>query len=148
MIHFQKGDLFLANVEAITNPVNTVGVMGKGLALVFKQRFPENYLVYKAACDRNQVATGKMFVTETGLSSPRWIINFPTKQHFKSPSKLEWIAEGLVDLRQFLEDNKVKSVAIPALGAGLGGLDWTTVRAEVIAALGDVVATKIIVFEP
>lgn len=123
MITFVRGDIFDADVEALVNPVNTVGVMGKGLALVFRQRYPENFERNAAACRSGQVRTGHVYVTESVVRpGPRWIINLPTKQHWRTPSQLQWIADGLLDLRQFLEDNAVRSVAIPALGAGLGGL--------------------------
>lgn len=89
MISYENGDLLQAHVEAMVNAVNTVGVMGKGIALQFKQRFPENYRQYEAACRVGQVVTGTMFVTEVNeLIGPRWIINFPTKQHWRDPSQL------------------------------------------------------------
>ncbi|AJQ88714.1 Appr-1-p processing protein [Xanthomonas oryzae pv. oryzicola] len=130
------------------NTVNTVGVMGKGIALMFKERFKENFLRYAAACKDNQVRIGKIFVTEVNeLDGPRWIINFPTKQHWRGDSRIEWITEGLQDLHRFLIENKVKSIAIPPLGAGNGGLDRADVRPlieEVLAGLD----TDILVFEP
>lgn len=148
MITFTHGNLLEAPAEALVNTVNTVGVMGKGIALMFKERFAENFSRYAAACKANEVRTGKMFVTEVHeLGGPRWIVNFPTKQHWRSPSRLEWVVEGLRDLRRFLIDNTVRSVAIPPLGAGNGGLEWSTVRAEVESALGDL-DTDILVFEP
>lgn len=148
MITFTKGNLLDAKAEALVNTVNTVGVMGKGIALMFKDRFQENYKYYQAACKAGEVTTGKMFVTQTNeLDGPRWIINFPTKQHWRSPSQLGWIKEGLLNLRKFLIDNQVKSVAIPPLGAGNGGLDWATVREEILAELAGL-ETEIIVYEP
>jgi len=138
MIQYTQGNLLEANVEALVNTVNTVGVMGKGIALMFKDRFPNNMKLYAAACKAKQVQTGKMFVTEAGeLSGPRWIINFPTKQHWRAKSKMEWVEEGLSDLRRFLVENHVGSVAIPPLGAGNGGLNWPEVRQRIEAALGD-----------
>lgn len=148
MIKFTQGNLLDARVEVLVNTVNTVGVMGKGIALMFKERFAENFSLYSAACKAKRVQTGKIFVTEVHeLDGPRWIVNFPTKQHWRSPSQMSWIVEGLQDLRRFLIDNEVKSVAIPPLGAGNGGLNWANVRPELEAALQGL-STEIIVFEP
>lgn len=138
MITYCHGNLLDADVAALVNAVNTVGVMGKGIALAFKNRFPANTQAYAAACQRGEVVTGRMFVTETpALLGPCWIVNFPTKQHWRDPSRLEWVQSGLKDLRRFLLAQGVQSVALPALGAGLGGLSWPAVRAEIAAALAD-----------
>lgn len=138
MISHHQGDLLAADVDALVNAVNTVGVMGKGIALAFKNRFPANYQAYAAACQRGKLVTGRMFVTETqSLLGPRWTVNFPTKQHRRDPSRLEWVQTGLQDLRRFLLAEGVQSVALPALGAGLGGLSWPAVRAEIEVALAD-----------
>ena len=148
MITFTQGNLLDARAEALVNTVNTVGVMGKGIALMFKERFAENFRLYAAACKAKQVQTGKMFVTEVHeLDGPRWIVNFPTKQHWRAPSQLAWVTEGLQDLRRFLIEQKVKSIAIPPLGAGNGGLEWDEVREQIEATLGDL-DTEIMVFEP
>ena len=149
MVTYTRGNLLDARVDTLVNTVNTDGVMGKGIALMFKERFDRNFQLYAAACKAKQVTTGKMFVTDTGeLDGPRWVINFPTKQHWRAPSRLEWIEEGLQDLKIFLVKNEVKSVAIPPLGAGNGGLDWPTVRARIETALGDLKNVEILVFEP
>ena len=149
MIKYTKGNLLEANAEALVNTVNTVGVMGKGIALMFKERFPQNMDAYARACKAKQVHTGKMFVTETGeLLGPRWIINFPTKQHWRSPSRLEWITEGLQDLKTFITQHDVHSIAIPPLGAGNGGLDWLVVREQIEQVLGDLDDVDILVYEP
>ena len=125
-------DRQVATVEALVNTVNTVGVMGKGIALMFKERFERNFRLYAKACKAGQVNIGAMFVTETTeLTGPRWIVNFPTKQHWRAPSKIEWIEQGLVDLKRFIVEKNVASIAIPPLGAGNGGLDWTIVRARI-----------------
>ena len=148
MITFTQGNLLEARAEALVNTVNTVGVMGKGIALMFKERFGENYRRYAAACKAGEVRTGKMFITEVSeLGGPRWIVNFPTKQHWRGNSRMEWIAEGLQDLRRFLIENEVKSVAIPPLGAGNGGLGWAEVRPRIETALAGL-ETEIVVFEP
>ncbi len=149
MIRFTQGNLLEARAEALVNTVNTVGVMGKGIALMFKERFRENFRRYAAACKAGEVRVGTMFVTETGeLDCPRWIINFPTKQHWRAPSRLEWVEEGLRDLRRFLVENQVRSVAIPPLGAGNGGLDWARVRPKIVDQLGNLEDTEILVYEP
>jgi O-acetyl-ADP-ribose deacetylase (regulator of RNase III) len=148
MIKYTTGNLLDAKTEVVVNTVNTVGVMGKGIALMFKERFPENFRLYAAACKANQVQTGKMFVTGANeLDGPRWIVNFPTKQHWRSPSQIGWVVDGLKDLRRFLIENEVASVAIPPLGAGNGGLDWARVRPEIETALGDLDA-EVLLFEP
>ena len=128
---------------------STVGVMGKGIALMFRQAFPENYREYVAAVKRGEVRTGSMFVTErAALSGPRWIINFPTKEHWRDASRIEWIDEGLRDLRTIIEKRGIASIALPALGCGHGGLDWNTVRPLIERVLGDLRATSVKVFEP
>ncbi len=148
MMKFTQGNLLEAPAQALVNTVNTVGVMGKGIALMFKDRFGDNFRQYAAACRAGQVQTGRMFITEPAeLNGPRWIVNFPTKQHWRSPSRLEWVIDGLQDLRHFLLENQVKSVAIPPLGAGHGGLEWMEVRVQIEQALGDL-DTEITVFEP
>lgn len=149
MIKFTQGNLLEARAEALVNTVNTVGVMGKGIALMFKERFGENMRLYTAACKAKQVQTGRMFVTEVHeLDGPRWIVNFPTKQHWKAPSQMAWVEEGLQDLRRFLIEKQVKSIAIPPLGSGNGGLEWAEVREQIESALGDLPNVEIVVFEP
>lgn len=148
MITFTQGNLLEARAEALVNTVNTVGVMGKGIALMFKERFADNFRRYAVACKAKEVRTGEMFVIEVNeLDGPRWIVNFPTKQHWRDDSKIEWITDGLQDLRRFLIENKVKSIAIPPLGAGNGGLDWADVRPHIVEALAGL-DTDITVFEP
>jgi O-acetyl-ADP-ribose deacetylase (regulator of RNase III) len=149
MMKFTKGNLLDANVEAVVNTVNTVGVMGKGIALMFKEAFPENFKAYAAACKKDEVRIGTMFVTERReLMGPKWIINFPTKKHWRHPSKLEWIVEGLRDLKHVIADKGIRSIAIPPLGAGNGGLDWQDVRPHIESKLGSLPDVEIIVYEP
>ena len=149
MITFTQGNLLESRAEALVNTVNTVGVMGKGIALMFKERFGENTRLYTAACKAKQVQTGKMYITEVHeLDGPRWIVNFPTKQHWKAPSQMAWVEEGLQDLRRFLIEKQIKSIAIPPLGAGNGGLDWARVREQIEGVLGDLPNVDIMVFEP
>jgi O-acetyl-ADP-ribose deacetylase (regulator of RNase III) len=149
MITFHKGNLLDAPVEALVNTVNTVGVMGKGIALMFKEAFPENFRAYDEACKRGDVRIGHMFVTESSrLDGPRWIINFPSKKHWRHPSKLEWITEGLADLRRVVVEKDIRSIALPPLGCGNGGLDWAEVRPEIERALASLSDVEVLVFEP
>ena len=149
MIRFTTGNLLDADVEAVVNTVNTVGVMGKGIALMFKERYPANYKAYAAACKAKQVELGKMFVTQSGeLTGPRWVINFPTKANWRSPSQLAWIQSGLADLKRVIVDNGIRSVAVPPLGAGNGGLDWKDVRRLIETALGGLAGVEVVVYEP
>jgi len=148
MIEFAKGNLLGADVEALVNTVNTQGVMGKGVALQFKRAYPANYEAYRAACQHGEVQIGRMFVYDTvQLHGPRWIINFPTKRHWRSKSRLADIEAGLVDLRRILERLDVHSVALPALGTGLGGLRWDDVRPRIEAALADI-PIRVVVYPP
>ena len=129
MITYVKGDLLKASTEALVNAVNTVGVMGKGIALQFKHKFPHNYKVYRAACKDDTFQIGEvLIVKDRDLSGEKWIINFPTKKYWRSPSKYEYITSGLQDLRKVIEQNKIKSIAIPPLGCGNGGLEWKKVK--------------------
>lgn len=149
MIHYTQGNLLDANVEALVNTVNTVGVMGKGIALMFKERFPKNMQAYAEACKAREVVTGKMFVTQTGeLIGPKWIINFPTKQHWRAKSQMAWVEDGLQDLRRFITENQISSIAIPPLGAGNGGLNWNEVKPKIELALGELQNVDIWVYEP
>ncbi|WP_298252397.1 macro domain-containing protein [Bradyrhizobium sp.] len=150
MIRFTQGNLLDADAQALVNTVNTVGVMGKGVALMFKEAYPENFKAYEEACRSEEVQIGKMFVTERRgeMFGPKWIINFPTKAHWRFPSKMEWIVRGLEDLRRFISENSVKSVALPPLGAGNGGLAWKDVRQQIEAALGKLSDVDVIVYEP
>ncbi|HVZ40693.1 MAG TPA: macro domain-containing protein [Candidatus Kapabacteria bacterium] len=149
MMRFTQGNLLDANVDAVVNTVNTVGVMGKGIALMFKERFPDNYRAYVAACKAGNVQVGQMFVSAVGeLAGPCWVINFPTKQHWRQPTKLEWIREGLMALKDVIREKQIHSIAIPPLGCGNGGLDWAVVRPMIEAMLGDVEDVEVIVYEP
>lgn len=148
MIKSTSGNLLNSPADALVNAVNSVGVMGKGIALQFKERFPEAFKAYAAACSAGQVRVGDMFVTPGGPAGPKWIIHFPTKQHWKNPSRLEWIRDGLVALRGLIQERQIKSIAIPPLGCGLGGLDWAEVRPMIEAALGDLPGVDVWLYEP
>jgi len=150
MIKYTQGNLLEANTEALINTVNEVGVMGKGIALMFREAFPDNTRDYEAACKAGEVHVGKMLVTQERdfLTGNRWIINFPTKKHWRHPSKLEWIREGLKDLKRVIRDKKIRSIAIPPLGCGNGGLEWSQVRLEIESAMSELTDVDILVYAP
>ncbi len=129
MIHYQIGNLLDSEAEALVNTVNTLGVMGKGIALQFKNLFPNNFKLYYNACKNKEVQVGKLFVTEeTLLTGKKIIINFPTKTNWRLPSEYQYIEVGLTELVKVIEEKKIKSIAIPPLGSGNGGLDWNKVK--------------------
>lgn len=149
MIKASHGNLLEADVEALVNAVNTVGVMGKGIALQFKKAFPDNFKAYKRACESGQIVPGSVFVFKTGANSgPRYIINFPTKRHWRSPSRLEDIETGLHSLRSEIAARKISSIALPPLGCGNGGLDWAIVRPLIENALGSIDGVCVSLIEP
>lgn len=149
MITFTTGNLLESDAEALVNTVNTVGVMGKGVALMFKEQFPENFKAYERACKDKKIRLGEVFVTERkDLLGPRWIINFPTKGHWRYPSQIEWIERGLADLVRFIKEKEIRSIAIPPLGSGNGGLDWSDVRPLIESAMSNFDDVKVIVYEP
>ena len=116
---------------------------------MFRDTFPSNTKAYKKACENGEVRVGKMFVTEVkGLVGPRWVINFPTKKHWRQPSKMEWIRDGLKDLVRVINEYQIQSVAIPPLGCGNGGLEWQQVRREIEAALSVVPTVRVTVYAP
>lgn len=143
------GDLLLARADALVNPVNCVGVMGRGLALQFRRAYPDNFQAYAAACRRGGVVPGRVFVFSPGSSAgPRYIVNFPTKRHWREKSRLEDIAAGLDDLVRVVLELAIRSIAIPPLGCGLGGLDWPTVRGLVAERLGPLHEVRVLLYEP
>jgi len=148
MIQYTTGDILLSDAEALVNTVNCVGVMGRGIALRFKQAYPSNFKAYESACNKGDVQPGKMFVHETGQLTPRLIINFPTKRHWRGKSQMVDIEAGLTSLVQVINDFKITSIAIPPLGSGLGGLHWPDVRTRIESALETLVDVRIVVFEP
>lgn len=149
MIEYRTGDILAADAEALVNTVNCVGFMGRGIALQFKKAWPDNFKAYAAACHSGEVQPGRMFVFETGrLTNPRFIINFPTKRHWRGRSRIEDIDAGLAALRAEILQRGIRSIAIPPLGAGLGGLDWNEVRVHIEGALGDLDQIQMILFEP
>ncbi len=149
-LRYESGDFLDARVEAVVNTVNTRGVMGKGIALQVKQRWPEVDRVYRAASKRGEVTLGRMHVVERGGlgDGPSLVINFPTKDHWKSKSKLADVVAGLEDLKSVIDRLGIKSIAVPPLGCGNGGLEWADVRPLIESALGDLGAVDVIVFAP
>ena len=149
MITFEHGDLFQDRAQALVNPVNCVGAMGKGIALQFKENFPDNFKEYAQACRRNRVRPGQMFVFDTYRpQAHRYIINFPTKRHWRDSSRIEDIEAGTMALAGEIRDRRIESVAIPALGSGLGGLDWKRVRTILESGLRGLENVRITIYEP
>ena len=149
MIELKTGDILMEDAEALVNTVNCVGFMGRGIALQFKRAFPENFKAYAAACRRHEVQPGWMFVFDTGkLTHPRYIINFPTKRHWRGKSRIEDIETGLEALVAVIRERGIRSIAIPPLGAGLGGLEWAEVRSRIERALLPLADVRVVVFEP
>ena len=149
MIEFTQGDILTAEADALVNTVNCVGVMGRGIALQFRKAYPANFKAYKNACDAKQVQPGTMFVHDlNSLYPPHYIINFPTKRHWKAKSKIEDIQSGLQDLVAVVRARQIHSIAIPSLGCGLGGLNWEQVRQLIIQAFQPLPDVKVLLFEP
>ncbi len=149
MFKYKTDDILAEDAEAIVNTVNCVGVMGRGIALQFKNAFPANFKAYAAACRREEVQPGRMFVFETGqLTNPRFIINFPTKRHWRGKSRIADIDSGLLALAEEIRTRHIHSIAIPPLGSGLGGLEWSGVRSRIEETLRSFNDLQVIVFEP
>jgi O-acetyl-ADP-ribose deacetylase (regulator of RNase III) len=149
MIDLVRGNILEADVDALVNAVNCVGVMGKGLALQFKKAFPDAFRAYQGACRARELAPGRMHVVDTTRAGgPKYVIHFPTKRHWRDPSRLEDIEAGLDALVQEVRDRGIRSIAVPALGCGLGGLDWADVRPLIEDALGPLESVRLLVFEP
>lgn len=142
------GNLLKENVEAVVNTVNCVGVMGAGLALQFKQVYPDNFLFYAEACRVGKTIPGKMLVFDRGvLYNPKYIINFPTKRHWREKSYLDDIKSGLASLLETIREFNIKSIAIPPLGCGLGGLDWGVVKPLILETVRQVPDTRVVLFD-
>jgi O-acetyl-ADP-ribose deacetylase (regulator of RNase III) len=149
MIQLRRGDLLKQNAEALVNAVNCVGVMGRGIALQFRKAFPENFKIYEAACKRGEVKPGEMLVFDTHqVTNPRYIINFPTKCHWRDQSRITDIESGLEALAKEVHDRGILSIAVPALGCGLGGLKWSEVRPRIEKAFAKVPDVQVWLFEP
>ena len=149
MIEITTGDILKADAETLVNTVNCVGVMGRGIALQFKKKFEENFKAYKKACGKGELRLGTVMVHDRGtFLNPRYIINFPTKDHWRGKSKIEDIESGLVALVEEVKRHNIESIAIPPLGCGLGGLDWPEVRSRIEAAFAIVPDVHVMLFEP
>jgi O-acetyl-ADP-ribose deacetylase (regulator of RNase III) len=149
MIESQQGNILQADAEALVNTVNCVGVMGRGVALQFRKEFPENYKLYKAVCAKQEVQPGKMLVFDLNrFENPRWVINFPTKVHWKGKSRIEHICTGLVALVEEVQKRNIQSIAIPPLGCGLGGLNWADVRPLIERAFQPFPDVRVLLFDP
>jgi len=149
MIEITKGNLLRADVEALVNTVNCIGYMGKGIALQFKQAFPENFKAYKKVCHARELHPGKMFVSRTGmLGNPKFIINFPTKRHWRGKARIDDIRAGMAALVEEVRQRGIESVAVPPLGCGLGGLGWSEVRPIIEEAFHAMPDVRVLLFEP
>lgn len=148
MPEYRQGDILRAEADALVNTVNCVGIMGRGIALQFRNAFPANFAMYKTACDRGLVQPGQMLICESGQIEPRYIVNFPTKRHWRGKSRMADIEAGLDDLVAQVQRLGIRSIALPPLGCGLGGLDWNEVRPRIEAALQRIPEVRAIVYEP
>lgn len=154
LIEEQHGNLFDAQTEALVNTVNCVGVMGKGIAFQFDKRFPWNSREYVERCKAGEMKPGRVLVVPSPqkdvfeATEPRFIINFPTKDHWRSPSKLEWIRSGLVNLVEEVRARGIASLAIPPLGCGNGGLKWSEVRPLIEAAFASLPDVRVLLYPP
>ena len=149
MIEFKMDDIFRSECEAITNTVNTKGVMGAGLALAFKRRYPEMYKEYVEVCKKNELRPGKMHVWENPTGNPKYIINFPTKDDFRKDSEMSYIIDGLVALKDEIINRNIRSIALPSLGCGLGNLPWDVVKVHIETFAKSLPENiKIVVYEP
>ena len=149
MITFKTGNIFEENIEAIVNTVNCIGVMGRGIALQFKKKYPANFKAYAEAAKHKEITPGNMFIFEAKQNSyPPYIINFPTKRHWRDKSRITDIQSGLDALVKVIQKKKIQSIAIPPLGCGLGGLDWGEVRQLIIKTFEKCLDINVIIFEP
>jgi len=149
MLKLIQGDILKADAEALVNTVNCVGVMGRGIALQFRKAFPENFKLYKSVCDAEQLNPGQVLVCDLNrFENPRYIINFPTKKHWKGKSRIGDIESGLKALVDEIKKRSIQSIAIPPLGCGLGGLSWGQVRPLIEKAFEVLHDVKVLLYEP
>jgi O-acetyl-ADP-ribose deacetylase (regulator of RNase III) len=153
MIEYETGDILKANVQALVNTVNCEGVMGKGIALQFKLKFPENFRAYETVCNQDELEPGRLFVFDRGQlfeenDGPQYIINFPTKTHWRKPSKLEYIEQGMDALVEEVQQRDIESIAIPPLGCGNGGLDWEDVEAIIERHIEALPEVRVVLYPP
>lgn len=143
-----KGNILDANADALVNPVNTVGVMGKGLALAFKNVYPDMFKAYDSACRMGLVVPGQMHVYRYRDGRPRYIINFPTKRHWRDSSQYLDIVHGMKDLVRVVTEENIRSIAIPALGCGCGGLQWGRVYPLIQEAFSSRPGVEVLIYPP
>lgn len=150
MINYLVGNLFESKAEALVNTVNTQGVMGKGIALQFKKSYPSNYKIYRDQCKKGQFDVGQLIIThdQNLESGEKIIINFPTKTNWRLPSEYSYIERGLDALVEYINEHKIKSIAIPPLGSGNGGLQWGTVKLMIDEKLKHLTDCDVYVYEP
>lgn len=146
-ITYKQGNLFDSRMQTLTNTVNTVGVMGAGIAKQFKARFPTMFQDYKERCKNKLVEMGKPYLWKPSATDGVWVLNFPTKQHWRAASKMEWIEQGLEYLVEHYKDWNIQSLAIPALGCSLGGLSWHEVKPVMERYLSKL-AVPVEIYEP
>lgn len=135
MKFIKQGDIFKSSCEVIVNPINCVGVMGGGLALAFKKKFPEHFETYKKMCQNGEIKVGELYVIDGDENHK--VLLFPTKIHWKNPSLMEYVVDGLKYLAENYEKMDIKSVAIPAIGCGLGDLNWEDVKEQITSVLSE-----------
>ncbi len=149
MIKYTTGNIIEADTEALVNTVNTVGVMGKGIALAFKKAFPSNYKIYRQACEDKEFNIGDLLITDTGQLTPKYVVNFPTKKHWRGKSKIEFVEIGMQELVKEINLKQIKSIAIPPLGCGNGGLNWEVVKPIILKNLETLTnKVEVIIYEP
>lgn len=149
MIKYVVGNMFESSAEALVNTVNTVGVMGKGIALQFKKLYPGNFSVYQKRCKEGTFEIGQLIVVKDGntISGEKTIINFPTKTDWRKPSEYSYIEKGLKELVKVIQNENIKSIAIPPLGSGNGGLKWYKVK-EILEKELAGLNCEILIYEP
>lgn len=147
MIESRSGSIFEVEAEALVNPVNCIGVSGAGLAKQYKDAYPANFELYNTVCGKGKLKIGQILVTQIRVEPRCYIVNLPTKIHWKDPSQLFWVHRGLIALLRWARREHIQSIAMPRIGCGLGGLPWPEVRALIVRIFGPVKFVKVILLE-